>query len=649
MGLCARVVKLGLRPGESPEERARKELMMPVAFIGCFLFIPMFLALVSRLPTQWPETTSLTWRLAALANRSATGILSVSVITLFVSVVRTKSLTILKCEIVVLVGLVALALLDLSFMLLKMGTSLPLVVLILDLLLLVDARPGIATNVVRTVVVWSMFRSAYIVETLKDDAADGNDFKTLDAIWFYYFFIFLAVNCSVLVLDFITTRGFATNMRHQQSVVTAAVNCSELATVHLSKYRIEEARAVLASADSDLLPGPLRDALEQLVRNLAAYRPYLPQSCFAESSTREDSSEGEFDVDSTREQDHLAQDGERRGSNATSDVSEPVSVLSGSSRGSKNSMPARGSGSNESSVILVAAVPKKKRLTLMSTNRKGLLTAAEEMGVGWLRSTIAEGVDAFAAAVADQRGVVDLISGDHNFASFGGARMCMSPRLGAVKAAAVVTCGDRKATACVCSGTVVAGDFGGQEQRRYMAVGELHSFLLVFERLAAVIDGTPLVDKHTQEDSELRSHFHTRLHSIGTYTKHHSAVAFKAWVVTAPRKEDKRGPEEWMYELQRQGDTHAAFNTAMKHWINGAFDDALSTVDTALGEGGETHPDTSRLHAMRKSLAEGQLFTPILLREGGAIDPVITITTPLQRVSDAASTQMWRQRHSSAS
>eukprot|EP00756_Hemistasia_phaeocysticola_P065313 Hpha_TRINITY_DN8472_c0_g1::TRINITY_DN8472_c0_g1_i1::g.34755::m.34755 len=502
-GLCTRIVRLGFREGEPPDERDRKKLLMPMCLVAGFIGAFLLLTSMSRVSIEWEETDEdLAKKMGRLCFYTEYFILTLAGLGVFFLVVRTKSLSKRACELFILACAVAILLFDVGCLVYEYPPSLSLVVLVLDALLLVDGRASAATAVIRVTVVWATFRSVVSVEQLKDV---GN-YETFEAKWWTRVITIFTLNVIVTIIDFAATRGFATNMRHQQSMITAAVNCSEMATVHLSKYNIEEARAVLASAEGDLLPAALRNALNQLVMNLAAYRPYLPQSCLAEDNTEEGSVEENIDVDESAQISGLVVSGlpvqhvETNSGleDAVHSEDGTVSVLSEESR-ARTSLSRRESDAPphriESSVGLIAAVPKTKRITLLAANRKGFLTGVEEHGAGWLRSTIAEGVDAFGAAVAEHRGVVDLISGDHNFASFGGARTCMSPRLSAVRATGVLRSSAAEGSLCVCSGFAVAGDFGGQDQRRYMTVGVLHSFLLVFERLAAAAEETPLVDK----------------------------------------------------------------------------------------------------------------------------------------------------------
>eukprot|EP01065_Artemidia_motanka_P024822 TRINITY_DN2973_c0_g1_i2.p1 TRINITY_DN2973_c0_g1~~TRINITY_DN2973_c0_g1_i2.p1 ORF type:complete len:779 (+),score=215.97 TRINITY_DN2973_c0_g1_i2:313-2337(+) len=87
---------------------------------------------------------------------------------------------------------------------------------------------------------------------------------------FFVFFIFLT--------DFYLTRGFAAGMRHQMSMIEQAIEVTAEIAQQLSRYEVDEGRALLDGRHGELLPPVLKTVLHALLDNLDRYKPYLPDS-----------------------------------------------------------------------------------------------------------------------------------------------------------------------------------------------------------------------------------------------------------------------------------------------------------------------------------------------------------------------------------
>eukprot|EP01062_Namystynia_karyoxenos_P043341 TRINITY_DN31760_c0_g1_i1.p1 TRINITY_DN31760_c0_g1~~TRINITY_DN31760_c0_g1_i1.p1 ORF type:complete len:783 (+),score=118.01 TRINITY_DN31760_c0_g1_i1:76-2424(+) len=97
----------------------------------------------------------------------------------------------------------------------------------------------------------------------------------------------MAFNVQLLVLyvDFIVTRSFAEGQRREQAVTLAAVRTAERFAACLVDFDLESAELALGTDDAQALPNNLFCSFEQLLYNLAGYRPYLPASVFVPVST----------------------------------------------------------------------------------------------------------------------------------------------------------------------------------------------------------------------------------------------------------------------------------------------------------------------------------------------------------------------------
>eukprot|EP01065_Artemidia_motanka_P047885 TRINITY_DN7594_c0_g2_i1.p1 TRINITY_DN7594_c0_g2~~TRINITY_DN7594_c0_g2_i1.p1 ORF type:complete len:709 (+),score=249.52 TRINITY_DN7594_c0_g2_i1:66-2192(+) len=171
----------------------------------------------------------------------------------------------------------------------------------------------------------------------------------------------------------------------------------------------------------------------------------------------------------------------------------------------------------------------------------------------------------FTWAVAAERGVVDWVSGDHLSANFNAARMCTTHRASAARAAWSVAGEGTKRTAAASSGAVLCGDFGTPELRRFMLLGAVFNTLQCLERVAAQL-GAVLIDETVGSDADFGSSFFTALIERLTYPKR-GEKPFFVWQVVG-RRESASGPEEWLYELQRQAASpHSDWNMRMYEWL----------------------------------------------------------------------------------
>eukprot|EP01065_Artemidia_motanka_P019510 TRINITY_DN2321_c0_g1_i2.p1 TRINITY_DN2321_c0_g1~~TRINITY_DN2321_c0_g1_i2.p1 ORF type:complete len:695 (+),score=153.67 TRINITY_DN2321_c0_g1_i2:1330-3414(+) len=157
-------------------------------------------------------------------------------------------------------------------------------VLILDAALIGDARQGVVLGIVAGAVIYmnvviaeqtfsfGLFDAVHWDKGVVDVCSCADPpCRIAKAIAFEG-----ATTMTVMFLgDFFVTRGFAVSMRKQMAMNRASIaTCDEL-TQHLSRYEVEEATRVLESRSSGL-PPQLRESYERLLRNLRAYRAYLP-------------------------------------------------------------------------------------------------------------------------------------------------------------------------------------------------------------------------------------------------------------------------------------------------------------------------------------------------------------------------------------
>eukprot|EP01065_Artemidia_motanka_P004986 TRINITY_DN1236_c2_g3_i1.p1 TRINITY_DN1236_c2_g3~~TRINITY_DN1236_c2_g3_i1.p1 ORF type:complete len:667 (+),score=158.22 TRINITY_DN1236_c2_g3_i1:36-2003(+) len=398
----------------------------------------------------------------------------------------------------------------------------------------------------------------------------------------------LAGFITVLYLDFIITRGFASSMKKQLRLARSTLQVSAEVARHLSDYNIEEARQALEAkcGDEMALSPELQDTYERLLGNLQTYRPYLPQSCFPSRDSDAGSDVGAPIGD-------MASSASQVASLALPDVGHKRSRLLSTTLdfGLADSIR-RGPESLADSVNSIQPAgavhfpPRMRRVTLLRANECGFLTSRfKDSGLStWIDGAIA----AFCDATVKNKGVVELVSGDHRFANFNASRPCLSHRVWGTRCGADVasrpalSARSRRASVetptcvAVCSGICLAGDFGTDSFRQFMVSGPTYIETEIAVR-TATLGGIPvLVDGKVHSD--ICTTWEVRLRE-GFYVPKLN-TRMRLW---QPLRERVAAfCDEWMYQLE-QGEQNPwdAYNDASVLWLEGMRGGAVETLDKA--------------------------------------------------------------------
>eukprot|EP01062_Namystynia_karyoxenos_P084188 TRINITY_DN9850_c0_g1_i2.p1 TRINITY_DN9850_c0_g1~~TRINITY_DN9850_c0_g1_i2.p1 ORF type:complete len:548 (+),score=103.57 TRINITY_DN9850_c0_g1_i2:462-2105(+) len=404
--------------------------------------------------------------------------------------------------------------------------------------------------------------------------------------------VFVYVPCVLIILfgDFFCTRNFASGLRSEQAKVLAAVEVADQVAASLAGFDLATAEVALDNAGS-ALPPRLAQSFSHLLRNLASYRPYLPQSCFeqdggADSSPRGSAASSQclaaeqlsFASRGGISADHRPPGGSFNTQPRRSIASSvALSATDRSSRtGSEHEAPAR--------EARTAHAPQHRRVTLLHWNSSGLLAALRETGE--MNSWLSEAVERFSAAVRAQGGVAELLSGDHHSASFGALKAQGTQRTSATGAAVALSGRDPAGlchTAAVCHGRALCGDFGSAAAQRFMVIGGVSAFVVAEERAAAAWRVGVLIDAAVHADAEML--WSCRLRKRVSFPKFSQSL-IGLWEVLGERL-GERGPDEWMYELENaQPNPWRAYNDAVGRWCDGAVEQALGLIADALTKAG---------------------------------------------------------------
>eukprot|EP00756_Hemistasia_phaeocysticola_P021912 Hpha_TRINITY_DN15801_c4_g9::TRINITY_DN15801_c4_g9_i1::g.188230::m.188230 len=378
--------------------------------------------------------------------------------------------------------------------------------------------------------------------------------------------------CMVMLVDFHFTRGFAKGVRLQLKRVKSSVEVAAEIAAALARYDVDAAEHTL----TEDLPNELKQSFLQLLTNLRMYKAYLPHSVLVQEPEiavpdEDASSCGTFSRVNT-------------GISASPANSELHRIESSHSMFSNVSGGSSRVGSLDSGVLggsAVSAVKKlnyaarRARVSLAAGNMIGYLKTEDLAGVAnaeW----IASDVEAWCSAVADVKGVADLIGGDRRYASFNARQICGGHASAAVEL--LMSRGDGPWSGCVATGQAICGDFGSHSVLRFMVLGAVSSWLHPLERIAAqwrtkvLADGEAFSSSCYKWEGELLGA--VLLHKCGP-------VPRRLYKMTTPvRHAHDTVDEEWMYQLGNMLEgRHAAANTAKEVLIKRRFD-VISEVTT---------------------------------------------------------------------
>eukprot|EP01065_Artemidia_motanka_P016868 TRINITY_DN2046_c0_g1_i1.p1 TRINITY_DN2046_c0_g1~~TRINITY_DN2046_c0_g1_i1.p1 ORF type:complete len:661 (+),score=136.30 TRINITY_DN2046_c0_g1_i1:57-1985(+) len=557
------VQQLALLPGESGLDRTRKELVVPL--YGLFsVLCPIWAVylLITAASMDGRERTG-----GYLHAGSMTGTF-VFMAPAAVYIMRTKRISRELCEFPVVACVLTIVAFDFGNILQNKQSTVGYSVLVLDCLLLCNCSDRATVAVLTVSIVWTLVRALLFAANVQNDAC--HDVELFTPAYFMEAFMDAYAHALILFVDFRFTRGFARSMREQKGLVEASIQVSELAAVRLSKYETDATRALLEGPEGHGLPEGLRDALLQLVANLAQYRPYLPQSCLPDGGDS-----GADDRPDNASADGLAAMQSVCSESLRTPHSESARERdSGSLPSSRMEHPAQ-LRSIVSGVSLAVEV-KNRSVSAVAVNSKSFLhTIHERVYPPSVNHFVRCEVDLFHGAVAAERGVVDVICGDHMFANFNAARICTTHRVSAARVAwgtrntgepATLHAHRTRRTAAVCSGRVLCGDFGTMELRRFMLVGLVPNTLQCLERVASQANAA-LVDETVGGDAEVEATFFCVLLERLLYHKLRRRP-FLVWQLMGNRAMNV-SPAEWMYELARQeANPHEEWNVRMLTWLN---------------------------------------------------------------------------------
>eukprot|EP01065_Artemidia_motanka_P043846 TRINITY_DN6149_c0_g1_i1.p1 TRINITY_DN6149_c0_g1~~TRINITY_DN6149_c0_g1_i1.p1 ORF type:complete len:590 (+),score=73.15 TRINITY_DN6149_c0_g1_i1:55-1770(+) len=538
----SRLISRAYKLGDSPEDKAARRSLIPVFTVG-FTVTPLLQAIVS---------SSRGWHMSVGAMAAILLSVVCFVITCTLSCSSRKPREVLGPGLLfILVGLLMVDLQAAS----RLGTRFwTFAVVYLDCALVFSVHDTYTRLILVIVCLWltvdaaeSAFRFGLYDSTYpfggpdetKIGVCDCEDppcavgVQSLSGVFLYL---------CVFLMDFHFTRGFAVGVQKQLALVRASVSVAERLALLLSRYEVELAEIVVQEG-GELLPKQLHVSFNAILQNLKQYKAYLPQSCLETglvASPGFDSPEPEPDQEADV---HL-----RLSRSYRSDLSD--------------SRPVR-----TPALSPLCRPPREARVTLLCLNHVGFLSQISQHGTE-LTQWMTDEVSMFLTDVCASAGVVDLVNGDHFFASFNAVRSVPRHQVRALTAAWDLTHASPQApvsnTCAVASGKALCGDFGTSSCRRFMVVGGLSNLLYALDRLAVRFSEPILADRNVFADAQL--HWQMRLQC--------AAVFRKAWrrkpilLYTVGGAKDDEAKEEWMYAVDAQSDADSV-NSRAERFVDG--------------------------------------------------------------------------------
>eukprot|EP01065_Artemidia_motanka_P052395 TRINITY_DN9454_c0_g2_i1.p1 TRINITY_DN9454_c0_g2~~TRINITY_DN9454_c0_g2_i1.p1 ORF type:complete len:629 (+),score=121.84 TRINITY_DN9454_c0_g2_i1:70-1956(+) len=557
--------------GESADERTRKHAVWPFYCVSGFVSFAWLLCSVVKQDIDGGSAAS---RAGHALHLISSVVFASSLFPALAYVLSTRSVPRAVCEYPVAACAVGVVLLDTGNLLVCSSSVVLFNVVLLDYLLLCDCSKSVTTFVVCVSVIGILTRAALEWEVAPSDDVCAGGPARLSYVHIRGVIDSLMVRMAVLLIDFHFTRGFAKSVREQSALVKQSVELSEIAAVRLSKFETEEAKALLEGPEGAQLPSGLRTALLQLVANLAQFRPYVPQSCLPSVGAPDEATAG--DEPPATGGGPLLREGSAGQADSSSSAASSRSRHSGSHSQTSSDPNDRGGLRG-----LIPGETKPKRVSMVAANSKAFLRLVRDRATA-VRCFLQAEVEAFVGEVVAESGVVDLVSGDHMYANFNAARTCTTHKVSAARVAwslviAKAAAGRRRSqtrqgrpptrrSACACSGSVLCGNFGTTDVRRYMLLGSMYSTMQCLERVAAQLD-MALVDENVGADADVGSSFFPVLVERLYYAKR-GPKPFLVWQLAGKRVIADR-PDDWMYELERQSlNPFESWNRRLHEWLN---------------------------------------------------------------------------------
>ena len=526
--ICERCINYAVQDGDTPLQIKRKRVLMGSHIIAAMLLFPSAASAVDDYEKHF----------TGLGNGFSS---FVCLVVFFYLCVFKLQPTDFFIQLMCCAHCIPILMIDLVTSLTLRSPRWPIYVLLTDVLLVCETKPSTSVAVVCVCSVWLVVSSVELTfrfgmynlewgvpsqETRRDLLCNCETLPCGTTI--FYAVTTLGSQMLVLVIDFMCTRGFAYTVLEEKKRILASIDTANHIATSLSKFDLELASELLALAE---IPEELKSSFERILANLKSYRPYLPQSCFANEGERE------IEIESSKSEDSL------HISEASRSISSTISVLStGNAK-----VPVIG----RQFVVTTASI-----IIINIRNSYDVLQRSQKL----FKSLIDDMISVCSSIITKNKGTLDLFLGDRIYANFGATRNHSSHPMSSVEASQnIIRSSDtilssyQEGTTSVlslnigmASGKLVCGDLGSENIRRYSFIGRMTHLVGVVERAGCQMNVPMLCEQglylNVKEMIEICVFHQTIIHD---------GITLVLYEVIPTTKSSK--PEEWMYQLESRG------------------------------------------------------------------------------------------------
>ena len=406
----------------------------------------------------------------------------------------------------------------------------------------------------------------------------------------------LIVALVVFYFDFYFTRGFSENVIIEKRKVDVTVETANIIASALAEYDLESAQEAL-DIKGEELPLELFVCYVSLLRNLQAYKPYLPRSCLLKDAERNPTCEAH------------ANDKVIAMTRATtvhqSESEDETSV-------SKNGTDGNGTDSMVTNPLTrtcdlptksIKIEMKKSNVTFVVVNIHNTLSMIDDNFIEYTklhRSYIISSLAAFDS----HKGVTDLFLGDRLHVSFNASRLCYSHGTAAVSSVSrfkeLIENTDEtifdfnfatriKLSIGIAKGEVIHGDLGCDSMRRFSVVGKLPLISSVLERFSRQFGVECVCDAGVEADVGMTHELRLILQTIALPSKFSMRpLLLYEMVINRQHKTATVGAVEWMYQLEKgAGKRWEQYNEGGRLFIRGDSAAAEKRLEQPSNDGCE--------------------------------------------------------------
>ena len=440
----------------------------------------------------------------------------------------------------------------------------PLLVLIIDMLLVMQVPKVYSLGLVCFVITWLVVLS--VEESFRFGLFDLPWLSPQEGKYGRLYYLELKFACetppcpipfpsdrlftatAVFALDFIMTRGFASEVLKEQAAMERTINAVQEIASLLAGYDVEQVAELLEEHEHEL-PQGMTVALRALEKNLRSYKAYLPQTCLPFEELVE--------------------------------AEEAESVSVSSKERSAHSMQMSGSTSTMPNILAKAPALglASVKATLLMVNIKDTLCFLEEdvAGFSQLFTTL---LLKTLKATESYRGMVDVFVGDRVHCSFNTSRQCANHATSALHSASTLMGKASNAAPHinigVATGKVLRGDMGCEVMRRFSMVGTLVRDVHGMERAGLILGCDVLCNRMCFSDAECEHEM--RLIPCRVEVSATSDTPEVAAELLLNIAASGHPAEEWMYQIGKSSEWEN-YNTTVRKYLKG--DASAAAVEEA--------------------------------------------------------------------